>query len=446
MAKEIEYIDINLLHPHPDNPRKELGDLKELADSIKVKGVLQNLTVVKADDGYKVIIGHRRCAAAKIAGLTELPCIVTEMSDKEQLETMLLENIQRSDLTIKEQADGFQLMFDMGDNIDTISEKTGFSKTTIRKRLDIAKLDSAKVAAACGRQVTLGDFDKLAEIDDVDKRNELLDKMGTSNFNFALEDVLRRQNNEKNAEEWRKLLTKCKYKFKEIKESEPIGNYKYISYYSCAPDLQMVKKDVKAKGIAIDSQQLFFRIRITHYLNVEIYEEKPKKTAEEIEQERAERSERQTMDDKRAKIAAIAETACECRRKAIIECSPKKAKEAHDAIVRILIEINFSENYLHLNEQEFLKICKIKFKKPESTYREVPFDEVKDDISKEDASKLLLVYTYSMLNDNVRASCYNYACEYAENKRLSNTYRLLEAIGYEKSDEEIRFLEGRALE
>ena len=105
---EIKYIPVSKLWRHPDNPRKDLGDVTELAESIKVNGVLQNLTVVpligeitKKWDGesYRVIIGHRRLAAAKIAGLTELPCIVAEMTEKEQLSTMLVENMQRSDLT-----------------------------------------------------------------------------------------------------------------------------------------------------------------------------------------------------------------------------------------------------------------------------------------------------------------------------------------------------------
>lgn len=68
MENKITYISIDKLIPHPQNPRKELGDLTELADSIKANGVYQNLTVVEdGDDTYKIIIGHRRHAAAKIA-------------------------------------------------------------------------------------------------------------------------------------------------------------------------------------------------------------------------------------------------------------------------------------------------------------------------------------------------------------------------------------------
>ena len=151
---EIKYIPVSKLWKHPDNPCKDLGDVTELAESIKVNGVLQNLTVVpligeitKKWDGesYRVIIGHRRLAAAKLAGLEELPCVVVEMSEREQLSTMLTENMQRSDLTVYEQAQGFQMMLDLGDTEDQIAEKTGFSKSTVRHRLNIAKLDQEKL-------------------------------------------------------------------------------------------------------------------------------------------------------------------------------------------------------------------------------------------------------------------------------------------------------------
>jgi hypothetical protein len=80
---ELQYIAVSQLYPHPDNPRKDLGDLTELADSIKANGIYQNLTVIPREpDGYTVIIGHRRLSAAKLAGLEKVPCIVAEMTKK----------------------------------------------------------------------------------------------------------------------------------------------------------------------------------------------------------------------------------------------------------------------------------------------------------------------------------------------------------------------------
>lgn len=80
-VKGIVTIGLEHIHPHPDNPRKDLGDLTELAESIKKNGIMQNLTVIpkEGEPGeYITIIGHRRSAAAKLAGVTEAPCRVVE--------------------------------------------------------------------------------------------------------------------------------------------------------------------------------------------------------------------------------------------------------------------------------------------------------------------------------------------------------------------------------
>ncbi len=142
---EIQNISIELVKVHPNNVRKTYNDIEELAESIKAKGILQNLTVVpdpQEPGKYLTVIGNRRLTAARMAGLETVPCIVSDMDEKEQTSVMLLENIQRSDLTVYEQAQGFQMMLDLGETEDTIAEKTGFSKKTVRHRLNIAKLDS----------------------------------------------------------------------------------------------------------------------------------------------------------------------------------------------------------------------------------------------------------------------------------------------------------------
>ena len=140
----IQEIELSKLKVHPRNVRKTYKGIDELAESIKAQGIRQNLTVVKnpeEDDTYLVVIGNRRLKAAIKAGIETAPCEVAEMDEKEQLETMLLENMQRDDLTIYEQAQGFQMVLDLGETEEGIAKKTGFSKTTVRRRLNIAKLD-----------------------------------------------------------------------------------------------------------------------------------------------------------------------------------------------------------------------------------------------------------------------------------------------------------------
>ena len=184
-------IPVDKLIPHPDNPRKDLGDLTELAASIEAKGVLQNLTVVPAgDDTYRIIIGHRRHAAAKLAGLAKLPCVIVDMTPQEQFETMMVENVQRSDLTVYEQAEGFQMMLDMGGSVEKVAEKTGFSETTVRNRVKLLKLDKKEFHKAEKRGATMTDYLKLNAIEDPERRNKVLASIGTAEFNVRLKNAL----------------------------------------------------------------------------------------------------------------------------------------------------------------------------------------------------------------------------------------------------------------
>lgn len=197
--QKIEMISLDRLHPHPDNPRKNLGDLTELTDAIKAKGILQNLTVVpfystqhqRVMEGlYTVIIGHRRMAAAKLAGLTEVPCVIANMTPQEQFETMMVENIQRSDLTVYEQAEGFQLMLDMGSTVEQVAKKTGVSETTVRNRAKLTKLDKKGFKKGQDRGATMTDFLKLNAIKDEDRRNKVLEFIGTADFNQKLKSAI----------------------------------------------------------------------------------------------------------------------------------------------------------------------------------------------------------------------------------------------------------------
>lgn len=204
-------VPVDQIEPHPDNPRKDVGDVTELAESIKKNGIFQNLTILRTpnENGKStVIIGHRRLAAAKLAGLKEVPCMVVEMDKKEQIATMLLENMQRSDLTIYEQAQGFQMMLDMGETQDSISEKTGFSKTTVRHRLKLLELDPEEFRKAQERQPNLSDYIRLEKITDPKLKSKALAAIGTANFNWTVENCLRRQREADIRDEWLEYIDK----------------------------------------------------------------------------------------------------------------------------------------------------------------------------------------------------------------------------------------------
>lgn len=201
----ITNIQIEKLQGHPKNPRLVVGDVTELSNSIKERGVLQNLTVVPSDNGmYTVIIGHRRLEASKLAGLKEVPCVITEMDEKTQVATMLVENMQRSDLTPFEQAQGIQQCLDLGMSDKDILKKTGFSKSTLRNRKQMLKLDTEKVQSA--QNVSIDDFINLERIDDIEKRNELLKHAGTDNFNMEVEEAYQDQEQEKRDNKVKEVL------------------------------------------------------------------------------------------------------------------------------------------------------------------------------------------------------------------------------------------------
>lgn len=227
----IKNIRIELLEGHPDNPRKVLGDLEELRDSIKANGVFQNLTVVPHPDKigmYRVVIGHRRMAAAKLAGIPELPCSVVEMDYKDQVSTMLLENMQRSDLTVYEQAQGFQLMLDLGETLETIHQKTGFSPTTISRRVKLLELNQDKFAKAQERGATLEDYARLNKIENVKERNRVLEHIGTSNFEWELNNALTEQRAKKN----KPIMLKELNSFATQIPNSANRKYEYSSYSS----------------------------------------------------------------------------------------------------------------------------------------------------------------------------------------------------------------------
>ena len=205
------------LHPHPDNPRKDLGDLEELRASIKEHGVMQNLTVVPEDDNYenfRILIGHRRFAASE-GILFELPCVIAEgLSDREQVGIMLCENMQRSDLTFLEQAHGFQMMLDLGETVETISNKTGFSEATVKHRLEIAKLKKKSIDTAMESfQPTISDYIELERVKDLKERNKILeDAESSSDLHYSVQAYVDEQNRKKNAKKYLELINSLGWK------------------------------------------------------------------------------------------------------------------------------------------------------------------------------------------------------------------------------------------
>lgn len=295
----ITNIEVTKLLQHPDNPRKNIGDVTELAESIKARGILQNLTVVPAENGmYTVIIGHRRLAAAKQAGLTEVPCAVVDMDYKTQLSTMLLENMQRSDLTVYEQAQGMQMMFDLGVSVAEIVEKTGFAETTVRKRLKIATLPTEQMQQAVERGGKLEDYVRIADIKDEKERRELLKVIGTRDFEFSLSRAKRRQ-----IEAEKTLLVKAELKSigaKAVKNQIYSSAYDWIERCEIADWKEGTFKKPKNK------EELFWEIS---YGTVYLMRKKAKASKKKEEKSECELR----IDSANRELMRLTKTAYECR-------------------------------------------------------------------------------------------------------------------------------------
>jgi len=352
--KEITMIPVAVIFPHPENPRMQLGDLTELSESIRKNGIMQNLTVVPGhfmskeewvkearaegadkvsaeasyrladawvSEGYTVVIGHRRLAAAKMAGLEELPCVVSEMDHREQISTMLEENMQRSDLTVYEQACGFQLMMDLGYKAEEISEKTGFSETTVRRRLKMAELDKKAFQAAVGKQITMDDLDRLGKIDSVKQRNALLKEYGENNFNWNVTRALHVQESAKRKPAASRMLQDAKVE--KLPEKERYSYGKYRNMYG--NDCKLYEWDGKKNFIPkIKEGKLYYwedDTSISFYVKEKKKKsEAPEKSAEEKEEEKKRALAWKTVD-------RSAETAAELRKRYAneITVSPKNA-------------------------------------------------------------------------------------------------------------------------
>ena len=191
----MQNISIDKLQHHPLNPRQNIDDLDELIESVKANGILQNLTVIanEGNDGFYVIIGNRRLDAARAAGLTELPCEVVAETDEAIIGMMLQENMLRKNFTSVEESQGFQHMLDLGYSVETVSQATGFSGSTIRRRAKIAKLDTSDARAALEKGATLFDLETLADIKDEKDRDEVLKKFGTKDYRNLLSRAVEKE-------------------------------------------------------------------------------------------------------------------------------------------------------------------------------------------------------------------------------------------------------------
>lgn len=137
----IRMITIEKIDASARQPRNQLGDLKDLTASIKEKGILEPILVRPFQGRYEIIAGERRYRASKNAGLKEIPCIEMDVEESEALEISLIENVQRKDLDVFEEADGLRSLADIyGYNHAQVAQKIGKARSTITETLNLSKI------------------------------------------------------------------------------------------------------------------------------------------------------------------------------------------------------------------------------------------------------------------------------------------------------------------
>ncbi len=426
----IQEIDVKLLHHHPQNPRKDLGDLTELSDSIKEQGIFQNLTVVPIpnDIGYYVVIGNRRLEASKLAGLQTLPCVIaTDMDEQTQQAVMLLENMQRNDLTLYEQAQGFQMCLDLGMSQDELKTKTGFSKKTIKQRLTLLKFDQHKVKDGVTRGATLQDYMDLEQVEDEVEKEKLLDIIGTGNFRYQLNTTIQKIENKKAKDAFvEKLLSSG---IQQVDE-QPSGYTYSQCFYS--------KGSYDCFNLPDNPENYAFECNSTYIYLYKKFEEKQENISVEEDSEPTE------TELKRQEIKEKVYAAYQTRLNYVKEAYKSMNFADIDMMKKLMcytFEIIDDNIYRFYNHK-----CK-------DLFQEITGKSMKDLqlLNKEETSiktinRNMFVYIYSQIEDDSNAITLSYRRDinqYENNyEEIKTLYEFLEAFGYNASSDELDIMYG----
>lgn len=169
-------------------PRKDLGNLEELADSIKEKGIIEPIIVRTKNGKFEIIAGERRYKAAEMAGLTEVPCIEHDVPDNEALEITIIENIQRKDLTVFETALSLKSLGEIyGYTHQDIARKIGKSRVTVSELIRVTDLPPDVIKMCTDLNISSKSFIlELAKLEDKEKIMQLLQEYAEKPFSRDL--------------------------------------------------------------------------------------------------------------------------------------------------------------------------------------------------------------------------------------------------------------------
>ncbi len=254
---DIVEIDISELRPNPYQPRKifEEDALKELAASIKEHGIFQPILAKKSIKGYHIIAGERRVRAAKLAGLKKVPAIIKDFTDEQMMEIGLLENLQRENLNVIEEAEAYQSMI-TGLHLtqEQLAGKVGKSRSHITNILGLLRLPSPIRNMIVKNEITMGHARVLSKLESEKKQLELAKKIVDQTMTVReLEDLAKNDDMEK----------RVKIK-RTVKKVNP--EFQYVE--NLLRDKLDTKIKVKEKKIEISFTNVADLNRILEVLNV----------------------------------------------------------------------------------------------------------------------------------------------------------------------------------
>lgn len=169
-------VNISEIRVNPRQPRRHFSEthIQELAASIKHSGVIQPLTVRKSHPGYELIAGERRLRASKLAGLTKVPVVVRNSTDLDQLEVALVENLQRQDLNVIEEALGYdRLIKEFALSQEDVAKKVGKDRSTVTNLLRLLKLPPSIQEMIQKGELSMGHARALLAIDNARTQEKL---------------------------------------------------------------------------------------------------------------------------------------------------------------------------------------------------------------------------------------------------------------------------------
>lgn len=176
----VNYIGIHEIMPNVNQPRKTFPEekIEELADSIREHGIIQPIVVRKKQKGYEIVAGERRWRAAMKAGLSEVPCLLRELSDEQNMLIAIIENMQREDLNPIEEAEGLhQMISTFGLTQEEVSKSVGKSRPYITNSIRLLKLpDYIRLKVSEG-ELTAGHGRTLITVEDGNLQRQLCDKI-----------------------------------------------------------------------------------------------------------------------------------------------------------------------------------------------------------------------------------------------------------------------------